>query len=422
MEEKFGLTRRSVLGSGVSALSLAAIPAMAQNAPPLRIGFGLALSGGLAALGKIALLTWQIWAEEVNQRGGLLGRKVEFVFYDDQSNPATVPGIYAKLLDIDKVDLVLSGYGTTQIGAAMPTVIQRKKILMALFSLNGNERFKYPGFFQMQPNGSKAKYEFSRGFFQIAKTLDPKPKTLALLGADIEFVKTAFEGAHENAKELGIDIVYERTYPPNTIEFSSIIRTVKAAKPELIYIGSYPPDSAGLVRAAHEVGLSARLFGGGMIGLQSATLKTQLGPLLNGIVSYDLYVPEPTMDFPGLKEMLAKYQARAQSEGLDPLGFYIAPLAYAEIQILEQAIKATNSVDDAKLIDYVHRNSFKTVGGEIKFDSIGEWAEPRALLIQYQGVVGNNIEQFKEAGKQVILYPPKYKSGDVITPFKAGNP
>ena len=422
MADKLNLTRRSVLGSGVGALYLAARPAEAQTLPPLRIGFGIALSGGLAVFGKIALLTWQIWAEEVNSKGGILGRKVEFVFYDDQSSPATVPAIYAKLLDIDKVDLVISGYATTQIGAAMPTIIQRKKIFMALFSLNGNERFKYPGFFQMQPNGSKAKYEFSRGFLQTAMTLTPKPKTLALVGADVEFVKTAFEGARENAKELGIEIVFERPYPPNAIEFSSIIRSVKATKPDLIYVGSYPPDSAGLVRAAHEVGLSARLFGGGMIGLQSAALKTQLGPLLYGVVSYDLYVPEPTMEFPGLKEILAKYQARAQSEGLDPLGFYIVPLAYAEIQILEQAIKAVGSVEDAKLIDYVRKTTFQTIAGEIKFDGMGEWAEPRALLVQYQGVTGNNVEQFKEAGKQAILYPPKFKSGNVVSPFTAGNP
>jgi branched-chain amino acid transport system substrate-binding protein len=91
----------------------AAAPAAAQSAqPPIRIGFGMALSGGLAAGGKQALVTYQLWAEDVNARGGLLGRKVEFVDYDDQSSPATVPGIYSKLLDVDKVDLVLSGYGT----------------------------------------------------------------------------------------------------------------------------------------------------------------------------------------------------------------------------------------------------------------------------------------------------------------------
>jgi hypothetical protein len=120
-----------------------ASPAAAQNAPPIKIGLGEALTGGLAAGGKAALLTYQIWADEVNARGGLLGRKVEIVSYDDQSNPATVPGIYTKLLDIDKVDLVMSGYATVPTAAAMPVIIQRKKLFLSLFALAANDKFRY---------------------------------------------------------------------------------------------------------------------------------------------------------------------------------------------------------------------------------------------------------------------------------------
>jgi branched-chain amino acid transport system substrate-binding protein len=417
-----GFTRRAAAIAVASALAMSAVPTMAQAAePPIRIGLGIALSGGLAAFGKSALLAMQLWAEDVNSKGGLLNRKVELVYYDDQSSPATVPGIYAKLIDVDKVDLVVSGYATNQIVAAMPTVMQKKKLFITLFGLAANDKFKYDRYFQMQPNGPEAQREFSKGFIDVAMAMDPKPRTIAIVGADAEFPSIAMEGARENAKEAGLKIVFDRTYPPNAIEFASIVRSIKATNPDLVFVASYPPDSAGMVRAAREVGLDVKMFGGGMIGLQAAALKTQLGEALNGVVAYDLYVPEPTMKFPGIEEFLTRYRARAQAEGVDPLGFYIAPLAYAEMQILQQAVTATGTLDDAKLAQYIHANPFQTVGGEIKFQERGEWAEPRILLVQYQGIKGNDVNQFKEAGRQVIVYPPKFKSGNLIYPFNAAS-
>src|SRR5215475_537549 len=179
------------LSAAIAALVLA-VSAHAQQ--PLKIGFGMSLTGPLAGNGKAALISMQIWAEDVNARGGLLGRKVELVYYDDQTNPATVPAIYAKLLDVDKVDLLLSGYGTVPTAAAMPVVIQRGKLILSLFALAANDQFKYDRYFQMQPNGPDAKVEFSRGFFELAGALQPKPQTVAIVGADAEFSVLAMEG------------------------------------------------------------------------------------------------------------------------------------------------------------------------------------------------------------------------------------
>ncbi|QDM25953.1 ABC transporter substrate-binding protein [Tardiphaga sp. vice304] len=411
------ITRRQTLSLAGAAFLATSLPAAAQSGP-IKIGFGIALTGGIASGGKSALLAYQIWAEEVNARGGLLGRKVELVNYDDQSNPATVPGIYSKLLDVDKVDLVISGYGTVPTAASMPIVMQKGKMFLSLFALASNDEFKYDRYFQMQPNGTNAKIEFSRGYFDLASKLLPKPQTVALVGADAEFGIVAIEGARENAKKAGIKVVYDRSYPPNTQDFGSIVRAIKATNPDLLFIGSYPPDSAGMIRAIHEVGFSARMVGGGMIGLQFAALKQQLGPMLNNIVAYDLYVPEPTMNFPGVAPFLAKYRERAAQAGVDPLGNYVPPFAYAEMQILEQAVTATNSLDDKKLADYMRVTKFPTIMGDIKFGDRGEWAEPRVLLVQYRGVVGNDVEQFKQAGKQLILDPPAFKSGELITPFE----
>jgi branched-chain amino acid transport system substrate-binding protein len=397
----------------------AAAPAAAQSAqPPIRIGFGMALSGGLAAGGKQALVTYQLWAEDVNARGGLLGRKVEFVDYDDQSSPATVPGIYSKLLDVDKVDLVLSGYGTVPTAAAMPLIMQHGKVFLSLFALAANDQFNYDRYFQLQPNGPNAKVEFSKGFFELAAALDPKPQTVALVGADAEYSVLALEGARENASKHGFRVVFDRTYPPHAVEFSTVVRSIKAASPDLVFIASYPPDSAGLIRSIHEVGLRARMLGGGMIGLQFAALKIQLGPLLNNIVCYDLYAPEPTMKFPGIEKFLVRYRERAAAAGVDPLGLYIPPYAYAEMQILEAAIKGVNTLDDGKLAEYMRKTTFDTVAGNIKFGMRGEWTEPRLLLIQYREVQGNDVEQFKQPGKEVILYPLQFKSGDLKVPFE----
>ena len=402
----------------VLAVLLSAGPALAQSAAPIRIGFGMALSGGLAPGGKAALLAYQIWAEEVNARGGLLGRKVELIHYDDQSNPATVPGIYTKLLDIDRVDLVISGYATVPTAAAMPVIMQRKKLFLSLFALAANDQFEYDRYFQIQPNGPDAKREFSRGFFELAAGLNPKAHSVALVGADAEYSVLALQGARDNAKKHGIKIVYDRTYPPHTTDFTPITRAIKATNPDLVYIASYPPDSAGMLRATHEVGLSAKMLGGGLIGPQFAALKRQLGPLLNGVVCYDLYLPEPSMKFPGIEEFLVRYRERAVQAGVDPLGLYIPPFAYAEMQILEAAVKAVGSLDDGRLADHIRTSTFETVVGDIKFGARGEWAEPRILLIQYQGVVGHDVEQFKQPGKQVILHPPRFKSGELKVNFE----
>jgi branched-chain amino acid transport system substrate-binding protein len=411
------LTRRDTLALAGSAAAAIATPAAAQSTNPIKIGFSMALTGGLAVGGRAALLCYQIWAEEINAKGGLLGRKVELVYYDDQTNPATVPAIYAKLLDVDKVDLLLSGYGTVPTAAAMPVVIQRNKMFLSLFALAANDQFKYDRYFQMQPNGPDAKVEFSRGFFELAAALQPKPQTAAIVGADAEFSILALEGARENAKKAGIKLIYDRTYPPATVDFAPIVRAIKAANPDLLFIASYPPDTSGMIRTIHEVGFGARMVGGGMIGLQFGALKTQLGPMLNNIVAYDLYVPEPTMKFPGIEQFLVKYRERAVPAGVDALGIYIPPYAYSEMQILEQAVTAVGSTDDTKLSDYLRKTTFSTVVGDIKFGDRGEWAEPRILLIQYRGIVGNDIEQFKLPGKQVVLHPARFKSGDLQVPF-----
>jgi len=413
-----GKTVLATLGRALGAFALAlglSHAALAQQ--PLKIGFGMSLTGPLAGNGKAALISMEIWKDDVNAKGGILGRKVEFIYYDDQTNPATVPGIYTKLLDVDKVDLVVSGYGTAVIAPVMPLMMQRNMAFMSLFGLNVNSKFQYDRYFQIMPAGPDPAVDWTRGYFEAAMALNPQPRTVALVGADAEYPHLALEGARVHVKRLGLKVVYDKTYPPNTTDYSPIVRAIQATNPDVVYLASYPPDSAGMVRAANEVGLKTRMFGGGLVGPQFAALKAALGPLLNGVVNYEAYAPDVSGKFPFLEPFLAKYQARAAVEKVDPLGFYLPPYAYAMMQVLEQSITATKSLDQGKLAEHMHKAEFDTFVGKVRFAKNGEWDRPRMMTVQYTGITGNDVDQWKKSGKVTVLYPTEYKTGALKAPY-----
>jgi branched-chain amino acid transport system substrate-binding protein len=398
------------------ALALGGLPGNA--AEPLRIGFGMALTGPLAPNGKSALLAMKIWEEDINAKGGLLGRPVQLVYYDDKSSPSEVPAIYTKLLDVDHVDLIVGGYATNMLAPAMPVVMQKNRLFIGMLGLAVNKEFDYPKYFVMIPSGPEPKLAFTKGFFDVAMAQDPKPKTVAIVGADAEFSRNASDGAHENAKAAGLKIVYDRNYPPAQTDFGPIVRAMQATNPDLAVICSYPLDSVGMVRAVNEIGFKPKMIGGAMVGLQATVFKTQLGPLLNGFVNYDFWLPVKSMEFPGVLDMMKKYQARAPGEGVDPLGYYMAPWGYAYLQVLGLAVEATKSLDDDKLADYVRTNTFTTVVGDVKFGKGGEWAQSRVLQVQFQHIKGNAVDQFRDISTQVVVAPDPYKSGSVIYPYE----
>ena len=341
-------SRSDLAGATALAMLLAATlagPACAQSGEPIKIGYSMSLTGGLAPNGRSALLAHHIWEEDTNAKGGMLGRPVKLIYYDDKSSPTEVPPIYTKLLDFDKVDLVVGAYGTVLLAAAMPIVIQRKKTFIGLLGLAVNSEFNYPNYFAMIPSGPDAKTAFTRGFFDVALTQNPRPQTVAIVAADQEFSRNAAEGARENMKQNGLKLVYDRTYPPATVDFAPIVRAIAAANPDLVVVCSYPSDSVGMVRAVNELGFKPKAIGGAMVGLQSTAIKAQLGPLLNGFINYELWLPVQKMQFPGVADLISRYQARAAAEGVDPLGYYMAPWAYAQLQVLQQAVEATKSLE-----------------------------------------------------------------------------
>jgi branched-chain amino acid transport system substrate-binding protein len=396
--------------------ALVSSPALAQQKQPIKIGFSMALTGPLGAGGKSALIAMEIWRDDVNAKGGLLGRPVEFVYYDDATNPAKVPPIYTKLLDVDKVDLVVSSYGTNVIVPAMNIIKRKKMVFPSLFGLAVNEEFKYDRYFGIMPAGPDPKVDWSRGFFDLAKSKGLT--TVALAAADAEFSQNAVYGARKNAQAMGFTIVYDKSYPMDTKDFAPIVRAIQATNPDVVYIGSYPPDSVGMVKAANELQLKTKLLGGGMVGLQFASIQKDLGPMLNGIVNYDFWVPAPTLNFPGIDAFLKKYQAKAAGAGVDPLGHYLPPWGYAYLEVLGQAVEATKSLDQDKLAKHMQTTTYQTIVGPVKFGSNGEWEKSRALMVQFRDLKANDMDQFAKAGSRVVLYPPEVKTGDLAFPYR----
>jgi branched-chain amino acid transport system substrate-binding protein len=393
--------------------ALFAAVAFAQQGP-IKIGMSMPQTGSLGAGGQAALVALRMWVDDVNGKGGLLGRKIEFIVYDDQTNPANTPGIYTKLLDVDKVDLLIAPYGTVPTAPIMPLVKQRGLLLMGNFSFQVNRTVKHDMWFNNSPwNDATSWFD---GFMRAGQKVGGK--TIAILAADQEFAQNLANGARELSKKYGLKAVYDQNYPPATTDFSSLIRAIRQANADVVFVASYPNDSVAIVRSVNEIGIGkgVKIFGGGMVGLQFTPNMVNLGSLLNGITNYNSYVPG--IKYPGIEEFLQRYSKKATEAKVDPLGFYLPPYNYAIGQMLEQAINATKSLDHKKLADYLRKNEMKTIVGPIRYGPDGEWANPRVVQAQFRGIKDKDLEQWKQPGKQVVIAPESVKTGDVIAPFE----
>jgi branched-chain amino acid transport system substrate-binding protein len=413
------ITRRNFTRVSLGAAIGVAAPAVWRSAfaqgAPIRVGASASLTGPLSST-KNMVIGYELWRDDINAAGGLLGRKVELVIYDDQSLPANVPGIYSKLVDVDKVDFLFSPYGANLTAPVMPFAKQRDRFVIGILTLAANDTIKHDKFFQAAPWGPNGAEDWARGFFDLAQAQGIKK--MAILAADTEFSKTAAAGGKRVSEQFGMQVVDYQIYPPTNRDFSAILRNIRLAGAEAVFTCSYPADSTGIVRGIQEVGVGdqVRLFGGGMVGTQYASLLGNLGPALNGITSFHLYVPEPTLKFEGIENFLTRYAPIAAQRQVDQLGFYIPPFCYAAGQLISLAVKATGTLDQAKVSEWLHANSVDTIVGKIAFNERGDWTQRRVLMCQFRNIQGNDIEQFRQAGKQVIVDPPAYKSGELI-PF-----
>jgi len=295
--------------------------------------------------------------------------------------------------------------------------MERKKFFLGLMALAVNAKFQYPQYFVMIPTGPHPNLALTEGFFQIAGQQKPKPETVAILVADAPFSQSPAQGAKENLARQGMRVISEGKYPLSTTDFKPYIEDLKRINPDVLFLCSYINDSIGLIKALNAVALSPKLVGGAMIGPQNGVVKAELGPLLNGLVNYEYWLPVPSLVNPEIQSFIATYQSRAEKAGADPLGYYVAPLAYAQLQVLEQAVSAVGSLDDTALSDYTRKTTFETVVGKVSFGEGGGWALPRVLTVQFQNIESSNISEFKKPNTQAVVYPSEMASGSVVYPY-----
>ena len=300
-----------------------------------------------------------------------------------------------------------------------PSSCKGARHFIGLFALDANAEFKYPRDFSFIPtSGPTPRQALTEGFFQVAAAQNPKPKTIAIASEDAEFARNAADGARANAKQYGFNIVYDKNYPPNTTDFSPVIRAIQATNADLVVVCSYPLSSVGMALSANELGLKPKMFGGAMVGLQVTVFKNKLKSKLNGIVNYENWVPSPKMMAPAA-DFFKKYQARAPGLGIDPLGYYLGGWGYARLQMLGQAIEGAKSISDDKVADYLRSHEFNTIMiNGIRFGKNGEWTKARQLQVQYHDLTdAADLETWRGMSYQTVLTPPEDATGKVIYPF-----
>src|SRR3979409_847524 len=235
------MKRRTLLGGTIAVAVIGLNSNVGAQQPPIKIGMSMAQTGGLAGGGKASLLGIEIWRDDVNAKGGLLGRKGELVVYDEKSSASETPAIYSKLLDVDKVDLLFAPYATVPTAPIMPLVKQRGLLLIGNFSFQINSKIGHDMWFNNAPWGPADSWAAS--FLGLGQKAGGK--TIALLAADQEFAQNLAKTAREVAKKRDMPIVFDQAYPPSTVRCltspppsqpasptSSMSRPIRRIRPE----------------------------------------------------------------------------------------------------------------------------------------------------------------------------------------------
>ena len=358
------------------------------------------------------------------RRAACWRRPVELVFYDDQSNPTNIPQLYTKLIEVDKVDLLIGPYATNMVAPAIPVLMQFKKMTIGILANAANSKLHYDQYFSMLPTGPEPQKAFSRGFFELAAGAKPRPKTVAIVAADAEFAQNAADGARQT---ISRDRRVRNRLRP---ELSAVDGRLHAdhARGE----GARPRHrlrcglSAGFRRhrarrqrdRAHSQDVRGHLHrAAGDPDQDAAGAAAQRDHQQRGIP------PVAGLHLPRHARAAGEVPCIARMQGMDPMGWAFPPLGYAAGQVLAQAVEGTKSLDHPTLAAYIRSHSFSTVVGDITFGKDGEWEKSRVVFTQFQNVTGNALDQFKDTTHEVVIWPNEYKSGDMIYPYsKAKNP
>jgi len=372
-------------------------PATEAAQPPIKIGASLPLTGDFSEPGTAAKLGYELWVEQVNNAGGLLGRQVEFVLYDNASDPDTAVADYERLITEDKVDLVVGPFSSRLV---IPTSEVAAKYGYAFPEPAGGAPHVFDRgltniFFCQPAPGADQAIPFADYILGLPE--DSRPKTFAVVSADDPFNLGVVEAAEKLLADGGLTSVYKEIYPPDTKEFSSIAAKIADLNPDLILGGTIFEDSVGQIQAYQQAGYQPR----GAFFTTGPSLPKEfdeaLGSATEGVFSAISWFEESTAG--DNADFVAAYHAKY---GPDPIAEDSAN-AYTVGQVLQQAVENTQSVDNAKLIDEMHASTFNTVVGPLKFNELGQ-PQGSFMILQWQG------------GSYVIVYPEFAKQADPIWP------
>ena len=374
------------------ALALAAggvVPATAQA--PIRIGASLSLTGTYAKLGKNQHEGYQLCEKDLNAKGGLLGRRVQFVVYDDQSMPATAVRLYEKLITEDKVDAIMGPYSSPVTEAAVNVTEKYKKVMVAPLAATTSIFKKGRKYIFMVISPAEVYLE---GLVDMA--VKRGLKTVAVVNEDTLFSKAAAAGAVETAKKKGLQVVFAEAYPKGNTDFSALLTKVKAANPDVLAAATYFDDAVALTRQMKELNVNPKMFGvtvGGDLPEFYDTLK-QNAEYIYGATQW-----EHTLPYPGNPEYFEAYK---KDFGHEPS--YHSTAGYAGCLIYAEAVKRANSLDADKVREQLLKLEMRTPFGDYKVEADGFQVAHKMVTFQWQ----------KE--KKVTVWPDELAQGKPLFP------
>ena len=304
------------------------------------------------------------------------------------------------MIEVDKVDLVVSSYSTALIAPAMPVIMAHGMAFVSLLGSATNDAFHYDRTVNISPTGGHMQQDFAKGYFEMAMNADPKPKTVAIAGLDSDFLQRSMKSARNRQSDLGLEIVYDKSYPPGTVDYGPIVRAIQADKAGHCLFRVLPPDSVGLAQSDNEAKLIATVVGGGMIGPQITAIKAQFGPMLNNLLCWDCLRSRADDEVPG-RRRLSRTLSRRRRKGENGSARTLCAAARLRADASDGAGGRPRRQDRPAAIgaDF-HANTFSTVLGDLKFDAKGEWEQERNLYVQYQGVKGQRHRAVQKARRR----------------------
>ena len=368
-----------------AALGVVAAPSLAQG--PIRIGASLSLTGTYAALGQNQQRGYQLCTKHMNEKGGVLGRKLEFVFYDDQSQPATGVRLYERLITQDKVDLVMGPYSSA-ITEAVANVNERYKMPMVAPMASTTSIFKKGRKFVFMVQSPAEVY--LEGLLDLAAKKGLK--TVALINEDTLFPKATVQGTLELAKKKGLQVVFVEAYPKGHTDFSAILTKLRAANPDVLGAATYFDDAVAITRQMKELNVNPKLYGV-TVGGDLPKFYELLGK--NAEFVYGATQWEAELPYPGSKEFAEAYQKEFPGADLS----YHSAGGYGGCQVLVEAIKRAGSLDGEKIRAEIIKLDTKTVYGAFNVDDDGFQIAHTMVMFQWQD------------GKKVIVWTDELAPG-----------